>query len=217
MERLMVLAGEEAAEAIRALNDECRRQILSLLKSRRMSTSEIIDFLEREHPDKCVKPQTVRYHLKELEHGGLIRQDGYEPAGEKDTHIMKKIWRAAAENIFIATSRTGETAPRPPTKLNITDLIHRLGFETDERTVKEATRKYVEWDTLWRKGRDASEESLSKMAQLDPEEYLTLRRLLSVILLPDADYAQYWEVSRAVSDLFRKIYLEGIGKNPEVY
>ncbi len=218
MEHLRVLAGEEATEAIRALNDECRRKILSLLKNRRMSTSEIIEFLEREHPDKCVKPQTVRYHLKELEHGGLIRQDGYEPAGEKDTHIMKKVWRAAAENIFIATSRTGESAPRPPTKLNITDLIRRLGFEvSDERTIREATKKYVEWDTLWRRGREASDESLSKMSQLDPEEYLTLRRLLSVILLPDADYAQYWEVSRAVSDMFRKMYLEGTGKNPEVY
>jgi DNA-binding transcriptional ArsR family regulator len=215
---LRVLAGEEAAAAIRALNDECRREILSLLKSRKMSTSEIIEFLERQHPDKSVKPQTVRYHLKELEHGGLIQQDGYEPAGEKDTHIMKKVWRAAAENIFIATSRTGETAPRAPTKLDIADLMHRLGFEIpDERIVKEATKKYAEWDTLWRKGRVASEESLSRMSELDPEEYLALRRLLSVILLPDAHYTRYWEVSRAVSDMFRKMYLEGIGKNPEVY
>ncbi|RDE16497.1 MAG: hypothetical protein C4K47_01180 [Candidatus Thorarchaeota archaeon] len=218
MEYVRVLAGKDAAAAIRALNDECRRQILSLLKSRRMSTSEIIEFLEHQHPDRRIKPQTVRYHLKELEHGGLIQQDGYEPAGEKDTHIMKKVWRAAAENIFIATSRTGESAPRPPTKLNITDLMRKLGFEiSDESTVKEATKRYVEWDSLWQQGREASEEILLKMPQLDLEEYLTLRRLLSVILLHDADYTRYWEVSKAVSDMFRRIYLEGIGKNPEVY
>lgn len=218
MEHLRVLGGEEASVAIRALNDECRRQILSVLKSRRMSTSEIIEFLARRQPDKCVKPQTVRYHLKELERGGLIQQDGYEPAGEKDTHIMKKVWRAAAENIFIATGKTTEKPPRPTTKLDITDLLRRLGFEvSSETTIKEATRKYVEWDTLWRKGREASEGSLRKMQALDPEEYLTLRRLLTVILLPDADYTRYWEVSRAVADMFRKMYLEGIGKNPEVY
>lgn len=218
MEHLRVLAGEEATVAIRALNDECRRLILSLLKNRKMSTSEIIEFLSRQEPDKCIKPQTVRYHLKELERGGLIQQDGYEPAGDKDTHIMKKVWRASAETIFITTGKTIETLQGSAANLDIADLMHRLGFEVlSESIVKDATSKYVEWDALWRKGRETAEERLGKMPELNPEEYLTLRRLLSVILLQDADYTRYWEVSREVADLFRKVYLEGIGRNPEVY
>jgi len=217
MEHLRVLAGEKATVAIRALNDECRRLILSALKSRRMSTSEIIEFLSHKEPDKCIKPQTVRYHLKELERGGLIQQVGYEPAGDRDTHIMKKVWRATAENIFIATGKVGDTLEQT-TKLDIADLMRRLGFKIlNDNLTEEATRKYIEWDMLWRRGHETAEKSLRTMSELNPEEYLTLRRLLSVIQLHDAEYTRYWEVSREVADIFRKVYLEGIGKNPEVY
>ncbi|MHA1907891.1 MAG: winged helix-turn-helix domain-containing protein, partial [Candidatus Thorarchaeota archaeon] len=103
IDTLKVLTGDKAIDAVKALNDENRRQILHALRARRMSTSELVIFLSDPEAEKEVKPQTVRYHLKELEKCGLIEQDGYEPTGNGDSHIMKRRWRATAENVFIAT------------------------------------------------------------------------------------------------------------------
>ncbi|TFF91401.1 ArsR family transcriptional regulator, partial [Candidatus Thorarchaeota archaeon] len=132
MDTLKILTGDEAVAAVHALNDESRRRILYALKARRMSTSELVDFLAKKDPDNTIKPQTVRYHLKELERSGLVKQDGYEPAGNGGTHILKKLWRATAENIFIATGNMAALPERPPadinTSLDIIDVMRKLGF-----------------------------------------------------------------------------------------
>jgi DNA-binding transcriptional ArsR family regulator len=103
LDTLRILTGAQAIDAYKALSDENRRQILHALRARRMSTTELVDFLSSQIPERDVKPQTVRYHIKELEKCGLVTQDGYEPAGNGDTHIMQKLWRATAENVFITT------------------------------------------------------------------------------------------------------------------
>ena len=99
IDTIRVLTGDEAIDAYKVLSDESRRQILHALRARRMSTSELIDFLSKQDPEKAVKPQTVRYHIKELEKCGLVEQDGYEPTRNGDSHIMQKLWRATAENV----------------------------------------------------------------------------------------------------------------------
>ncbi|MHA2377508.1 MAG: winged helix-turn-helix domain-containing protein [Candidatus Thorarchaeota archaeon] len=75
LDPVKILTGDEAIEAVRALNDENRRHILHALRARRMSTSELCEFLARDDPEKEVKPQTVRYHIKELEKCGLVEQE----------------------------------------------------------------------------------------------------------------------------------------------
>ena len=116
IDTIKVLTGEDAIEAYKVLSDESRRQILHALRARRMSTSELIEFLSKQDPEKEIKPQTVRYHIKELEKCGLVEQDGYEPTGNGDSYIMQKLWRATAENVFIATGDMAsllEDADRP--------------------------------------------------------------------------------------------------------
>jgi DNA-binding transcriptional ArsR family regulator len=103
IDTLRVLTGEDAIDAYKVLSDASRRQILHALRAGRMSTSELIEFLSKKDPEKNIKPQTVRYHIKELEKCGLVEQDGYEPTGNGDSHIMQKLWVATAENVFIAT------------------------------------------------------------------------------------------------------------------
>ncbi|MHA1771340.1 MAG: ArsR/SmtB family transcription factor [Candidatus Thorarchaeota archaeon] len=222
MDSLKILTGEEAIAAFKALADENRRRILHALKARRMSTSEIVEFLSRKDPDKEIKPQTVRYHLKELERAGLIRQDGYEPAGNGDTHIMQKLWRATAESIFIATEHLTDIPERRAADIamayNIVSVMKQLGFAIpEEPQLKELTEQYVEWDKLWRKGRRHAESTLRSVPILDPEVYIALRRLLSVIHLHNEDYERYWTISRRVTDQIREAYRKGAGKNPEVY
>ena len=75
LDTLRILTGAQAIDAYKALNDENRRQILHALRARRMSTSELVEFLSGKDPKKEVKPQTVRYHIKELEKCGLVTQD----------------------------------------------------------------------------------------------------------------------------------------------
>ncbi len=221
METVRILTGDQAVEAVRALYDTNRRRILHALRARTMSASELVDFFESEYKTE-LKPQTVRYHLKELERSGLVIQDGYEPAGNGDTHIMKKLWRATAENIFIAT---GKMAPFPDTEpvelsqvIDIVSVMRDLGFAIPENgEIKDTIDKFLEWDRLWRKGRNAAREALEAVPELDPTVYITLRRILSVVRLNDKDYKHYWDVSRTVTDIFRAAYREGAGKNPDVY
>jgi DNA-binding transcriptional ArsR family regulator len=222
MDTLKILTGEEAVAAVHALNDESRRRILYALKARRMSTSELVDFLAKKDPDNTIKPQTVRYHLKELERSGLVKQDGYEPAGNGDTHILKKLWRATAENIFIATGNLAALPERPAaditTSLDIIDVMRKLGFAIpDEETLKKTAKEFVEWDSLWRRGRESAEDTLEQVSEIDPKVYVALRRILSILYLDDHDYERYWTVSRQVTDFFRKAFREGVGRNPKVY
>jgi DNA-binding transcriptional ArsR family regulator len=222
IDTLKVLTGDKAIDAVKALNDENRRQILHALRARRMSTSELTDFLSDPESEKEVKPQTVRYHLKELEKCGLIEQDGYEPTGNGDSHIMKKLWRATAENVFIATGdmdalpvRESEDLERT---LDLVTVMKQLGMilkDEDELNVLEN-----DFDTrteILLRGLDRAKETLRDACELDPELYVMFRRILSIVRLNEKDYEQYFEVNRRINDTLRDAYRRGKGKNPEVF
>ncbi len=220
MEAIKILTGEDALAALHALSDESRRRILHALRARRMSTSELVEFLDKQEPDKEIKPQTVRYHLKELERCGLIQQDGYEPSGNGDSHIMTKLWRATAESVFIATETTAtaleKSEPSIERSIDIVETLKRLGFDISSNEVLDETAKtFTEWERLWSKGRSRAHEIIKGVSEIDPDAYVTLKRVLSVISLANGDYERYWEVSRRVSDLLRNAY--HAGGNPDVY
>jgi DNA-binding transcriptional ArsR family regulator len=218
MDPLRILTGEEAVDAVHALNDENRRRILHALRARQMSSTELCKFLNICN-DKEVKPQTVRYHLKELEKSGLVEQVGYEPAGNGDTHIMKKMWRASAETVFIAT---GDLDGMPETKafeksLDLVGTMRKLGFILpNKEEMTKLVDEFVERDNLWTKGREVAKETLKGVPEIDPSLYIRFRRILSVIQLENSEYERYWDLSRIVSDKLREAYKEGLGKNPEV-
>jgi DNA-binding transcriptional ArsR family regulator len=222
LDPVKILTGDEAIDAVRALNDENRRHILHALRARRMSTTELCEFLARDDPGKEVKPQTVRYHIKELEKCGLVEQDGYEPAGNGDSHIMKKLWRATAENIFIATENMDDLPEREVSgideTLDIIGIMKKLGFKlVDEDNVKALAAEYMERDSLHQKGRQLAMPILQEISALDPAVFSAMRQILSVIRLSDADYQRYWKCNRSLSDRLREAFRKGAGKNPEVY
>ncbi|MHA2064651.1 MAG: ArsR/SmtB family transcription factor [Candidatus Thorarchaeota archaeon] len=222
METLRIVAGEEeTAAVVRALNDENRRRILHALRSKRMSTSEICDFLDDADPNKDLKPQTVRYHLKELERAGLITQDGFEPAGNGDSHIMTKMWVATAENVFIATSDMDDLPERTVNGIDMTlDLVgtmRGLGFVfKNEIDIQEIAEDFVERDRLWKKAKTEVKEILHAVSAMDPGVYLALRRFLCLAKLSDSEFERYQKLSTSLTDRFRRAYREGLGKNPEV-
>ena len=225
MDTLKVLTGTEAIDAVKALNDENRRQILHALRARRMSTSELVDFLNSEQNGdgkKEVKPQTVRYHLKELEKCGLIQQVDLEPAGNGDSHIMQKVWRATAENVFIAT---GDMEMMPEREsydldrmLDIVGTMKQLGLLLkDEDEVHMVAEDFESRDSIYKRGLERAKETLRDACELDPKLYVVFRSILSVVRLDEPDYQKYWEVSKRMMDTLRIAYRRGRGKNPEVY
>ncbi|MFW9973947.1 MAG: helix-turn-helix domain-containing protein [Candidatus Thorarchaeota archaeon] len=222
IDTIRVLTGEEAIGAYKVLSDESRRQILHALRARRMSTSELIEFLSKQDPNKEIKPQTVRYHIKELEKCDLVEQDGYEPAGNGESHIMQKIWRATAENVFIATGDMDNLPERGEYDLNrtldIVGTMRQLGFElTDEQEMKEIAETMTKRDKIHLRGLELAKENLLDICELDPKLYVLFRGILSLVRLGDNDYTEYWELSRKITDALREAYKRGKGKNPLVY
>ena len=221
LDTLKILTGQDAIDAVRALNDENRRQILHALRARRMSTSDLCDFLSHRDPDRELKPQTVRYHIKELEKCGLVEQDGYEPAGNGDTHIMKKLWRATAESIFIATGDMDALPARETYDLDKTlDIIgtmRELGLELNEEEMKAIADAFVDREKIYIKGRTKVQESLEEVCSIDPMLYVVFRKFLSLVRLNNQDYEQYWKISRYIADKLREGYRHGKGDNPHVY
>lgn len=222
MDTLKILTGPEAIEAYKALSDENRRQILHALRAKRMSTSELVTFLTSQDPKREVKPQTVRYHIKELEKCGLVEQDGYEPAGNGNTHIMQKMWRASAENVFLSTGDMDGLPERATydldKTLDIVGTLKSLGMEMQsEQEMKVLAEGLLKRDRLYTKGLEFAKESLRDVCELDPKLYVLFRRILSVVRLNDKDYEEYWQVSRMITDVLREAYKRGKGKNPTVY
>jgi DNA-binding transcriptional ArsR family regulator len=222
IDTIKVLTGEEAIDAYKVLSDESRRQILHALRARRMSTTELIEFLSKQDPAKEVKPQTVRYHIKELEKCGLVEQDGYEPTGNGDSHIMQKLWRATAENVFIATGDMDGLREHSEYDLNrtldIVGTMRELGFALkNKQEMKEIAEAMTKRDKIYMKGLEFAKENLREICELDPTLYVLFRRILSVIRLEEKDYVEYWDLSRKINDLLREAYERGKGKNPRVY
>jgi DNA-binding transcriptional ArsR family regulator len=222
IDTIQVLTGQEAIDAYKVLSDESRRQILHALRARQMSTSELIEFLSKQDPEKEIKPQTVRYHIKELEKCGLVEQDGYEPTGNGDSHIMQKLWRATAENVFIAT---GDMESLPEHKesdfdrtLDIVGTMKELGFVLkNEQEMKKIAESMTKRDKIYLKGLEFAKENLRQICELDPKLYVLFRSVLSVVRLEEKDYQDYWEISRNITDVLREAYERGKGKNPRVY
>jgi DNA-binding transcriptional ArsR family regulator len=223
IDTLRVLTGEEAIDAYKVLSDESRRQILHALRARRMSTSELVEFLSEKDPKKAVKPQTVRYHIKELVKCGLVEQDGYEPTGDNgDSHIMKKIWRATAENVFIATGDMDGLPEHEELDLNktldIVGTMRALDLQLkDEQETMTVAEDLTKRDRIYLKGLEMAKETLRQVPEIDPKLYVMFRRILSVVRLNEAEYEDYWELSRKITDILREAFKRGRGKNPEVY
>jgi DNA-binding transcriptional ArsR family regulator len=222
IDTLRVLTGEEAIDAYKVLSDESRRQILHALRARRMSTSELVEFLSEKEPGKEIKPQTVRYHIKALEKCGLVEQDGYEPTGNGDSHIMQKLWRATAENVFIAT---GDMDGLPNSEeldlsktLDIVGTMRDLGLQLkDEKETIAVAEDFTKRDRIYLKGLELAIQTLRQVPEIDPKLYVMFRRMLSVVRLSEGDYEEYWDLSRKISDLLREAFKRNRGKNPDVY
>lgn len=223
LDTLRILTGAQAIDAYKALSDENRRQILHALRARRMSTSELVEFLSEKDSKKEVKPQTVRYHIKELEKCGLVTHDGYEPTGDNgDSHIMKKLWRATAENVFITTGDMGGLPGRNgddlEKTLDIVSTMRQLGLSfTDEKEVQEITKNFEKRDKLHMRGIEFAKENLRDVCEIDPKLYVVFRRILGLVRLSEKDYKDYWKLSRNITDALREAYKRGEGKNPKVY
>ncbi|TFH09072.1 MAG: ArsR family transcriptional regulator [Candidatus Thorarchaeota archaeon] len=222
LDTLRILTGAQAIDAYKALSDENRRQILHALRARRMSTTELVDFLSNQDPEKDVKPQTVRYHIKELEKCGLVTQDGYEPAGNGDSHIMQKLWRATAENVFITTGDMDGLPERNEydldKTLDIVSTMRDLGLSfTDENEIQEIAEQLTKRNQLYMRGLELAKENLRDACEIDPKLYVVFRRILSIVRLSETDYKDYWEVNRNLTDALREAYRRGEGRNPKVY
>jgi DNA-binding transcriptional ArsR family regulator len=222
MDTLKILTGQQALDAYKALSDDSRRQILHALRARKMSTTELVEFLCKQDPQKEIKPQTVRYHLKELEKCGLIQMDGYEPAGNGDSHIMQKLWRATAENVFITTGDLNgfgaHDGPILDKTLDIVATMASLGFKFESQDeIQKIAEAMTARDKIITRGQELARESLRQASEIDPALYVIFRNILTIVRLNDQDYEEYWKTNHILIDGLRAAHRRGMGPNPKVY
>ena len=135
---------------------------------------------------------------------------------------MKKLWRATAENVFIATGSM-ETLPERESEdlertLDLVKVMKELGLvlkDEDEMGVLE--KDFDAQNEIQIRGLERAKETLKDVRELDPKLYVMFRRILSVVRLNPQDYENYWEVNRRINDILRDAYRRGKGKNPEVF
>ena len=60
-------------------------------------------------------------------------------------------------------------------------------------------------------------ETLNAISALDPGVYLALRQFLCLAQLSDSEFRRYQQLSKELTERFRKAYKEGFSKNPRVY
>jgi hypothetical protein len=148
--------------------------------------------------------------------------DGFEPAGNGDSHIMQKLWRATAENVFITTgdmngfgSHDGSDLDKT---LDIVSTMTNLGFKFEnEDEVKKIAEAMTLRDRIITRGQDLARASLRQASEIDPALYYIFRNLLTIVRLSDQDYEEYWRTSHILTDGLRAAHRRGGGLNPKVY
>lgn len=161
-------------EVIRTVSDATRRQLLSLLRVKGMTASEMAAILEKD-------PSTIYRHLDKLQEAGLV-----VPSGERKTHHIP-------EKVYARTARIFLVAPDLSANLEDVDLgrlygreevtrmlrvLEALGFveEPDEELIRDVRRLLLRID-------DTVRGELERSAAAEPMELHTLWRLEMLLLL----------------------------------
>jgi hypothetical protein len=135
---------------------------------------------------------------------------------------MKKLWRATAENVFIATGDI-DTLPESESEdlertLNLVTVMKQLGLVLENSKQLESLENDFDLrDGILLRGLERAKETLKSACEIDPKLYVMFRRLLSIVLLNEQDYSEYWEVNRRINDTLRDAHRRGKGKNPQVF
>jgi hypothetical protein len=135
---------------------------------------------------------------------------------------MQKLWRATAENVFIATCDMDGLLEREERDLDktldILSTMRDLGLQLkNEQEMKSIAEDFTERDRIYLRGLELAKDTLRQIPEIDPKLYVMFRRILSVVRLDDKDYLDYWELSRRFTDAMREAFKRGKGKNPSVY
>ncbi len=161
-------------EAIRIVSDSTRRNILSLLRVKEMTASEIAGILEKDQ-------STIYRHLEKLHASGLVI-----PSRERKTHhIPEKVYTRTARIFLVAPDLSGNLEDVDLGRLygraevtRMLRVLEEMGYvrEVTPELVKEARRLILHIDDSIRKEIEGSQAA-------KPLEVHTLLRLEMLMLL----------------------------------
>lgn len=161
-------------QAIRIVSDPTRRNILSLLRLKGMTASEMAGILEKDQ-------STVYRHLDKLQEADLVTAS----AERKTHHIPEKVYARTARIFLVAPDASADLEDvdlgRFYGREEVTRLLRaleRMGYlkEVDDDLVRAARRLMLQID-------DAVRGELERARAAEPLELHTLWRLEMLLLL----------------------------------
>jgi len=185
----------EDPEALKVLADDTRRKMVSLLRVKEMTVSQIAAELG-------VTVQTVYHHVRKLVNGGMVEVS----REERIDHLIESYYRATAERFIF---RVG-ASPQFPTAakdqiIAVLDGLKKLGFkiEMNEEKISQLADLQVEINRLHKYSDFV--DAVSKLDDVDFAAKQDVCLYAGLLSMSDDEYARKQEISNKFRDLLRSL------------
>jgi DNA-binding transcriptional ArsR family regulator len=182
-------------EAFKLLADETRRKVVSLLRVKEMTVSQIAAELN-------VTPQAVYHHIKKLLKGEMVEV----AREERIDHLIESYYRATAETFFCSVGETprGLEVAKEQMK-TVLHALKKLGFKIqfDENKISQLVDVRVELDKWGDSGK--FEDAIS---ELDDVDFLTkqkVHKFAEILSVSDEEFARQQKINKKFRDLLRSL------------
>lgn len=185
-------------EAFKLMADKTRRKIVSLLRAKEMTVSQIAHELN-------ITPQTIYHHIKKLVKGDLV-----EVTREvRVDHLIESYYQATAEVFHFTIGKTsrGKKVLQEETK-DALRALESIGFKLkyNQKTVSELVELILEQKDCC--GTKEYEDAVSKLDNIDFLTKQTVQEYAGILSMSDEEFEQRNALKKNFRDLLKSLVVK---------